>query len=602
MNSKQLKLIAGFFLFVLPLLLGPANSVHADEIRISARVDKNQLSLEDSVQLSITVHGIQNAPEPQLPELPNFIVRSRGTSSSTQFINGQMSVDVTNNYLLVPQNTGTFIIGPATLVLAGETYQTEPISLTVSPPDQTPKRDSSPAFVEISISNENPFVNEQIIYTFKLYRRVEARNFNLKMSYEEKDFRKEDLGDAKIVSRLINGVQYKVHELSAALFPIHSGQVEISPATLELDLIYRSSNSQRRNPFPGLFDDSFFGSRISSSHKILRSDPIRVNVRPLPEKGKSENFSNLVGKVQLSSTLGKKKLEVGDTTTLTVTVTGPGHVKELSLDLPKIEDTFKIYPDQPESKTYTKGNDLVGEKVFKFALVPLKSGEVTLPSIALPYFDPVTEKYQTATTSPVELTILPASDREMLNITESTLSNEKEAGNNIKILGEDILPIHTRLIDFKEGLRSDIMLYAVGLVIPPVLFLLFTGYVRYNLRLKNDTAFVRSRRAYKIANQKLKHLSSTPADANNPREFAKILSEIFREYIGNKLNLQGKAITSIEVERKLRERQFPEEQAISTRELLEKYESLQYAPNNFTKNDDLIDESRNLLNQLEKQA
>jgi len=582
------------------MLVGIASWAHAEEISISARVDKNQLSLEDSAQLSVTVHGVQNAPEPHLPELPDFKIRSGGTSSSTQIINGKMSVAVTYSYLLAPQNTGTFTIGPATLVLAGVTYRTEPITLTVSPPDQTSRKESSPAFVETSISNENPFVNEQVIYTFKLYRRVEARNFNLSMAYEEKDFRKEDLGDAKVVSRVINGVQYQVHELSVALIPIHSGHVEIPPATLELDLINRSKNSQRRNPFPGFFDDSIFGSRSSSAHKILRSNPLRVNVRPLPEKGKPKNFSNLVGKVNLSATLGKSKLEVGDTTTLTVTVTGPGLVKGLSLDLPEMEDAFKIYPDQPESRTISKENDLIGEKIFKFALVPLKSGQVTLPSITLPYFDPVKEAYQKAMTPPTTLTILPAGDKEKLNTTESTRSNENEAGNNIKILGEDILPIHTRLDDFEEEPLSDISLYTAGLVIPPVLFLLFTGYVRYNLRLKYDTAFVRNRKAYKVANQKLKHLSSSPE--NNSREFAKILSEIFREYIGNKLNLQGKAITSMEVERKLMERHFPKEQAISTRKLLEKYESLQYAPNNFTTSDDLIDESRDLLNQLEKQV
>lgn len=103
------------------MLVGIVSWAHAEEISISARVDKNQLSLEDSVQLSLTVHGVQNAPEPHLPELPNFKIRSGGTSSSTQIINGQMRVAVTHNYLLVPQNTGTFTLGPATLVLAGVT-------------------------------------------------------------------------------------------------------------------------------------------------------------------------------------------------------------------------------------------------------------------------------------------------------------------------------------------------------------------------------------------------------------------------------------------------------------------------------------------------
>ncbi|MFQ5444474.1 MAG: hypothetical protein ACE5EK_07650, partial [Nitrospinales bacterium] len=147
---------------------------------------------------------------------------------------------------------------------------------------------------------------------------------------------------------------------------------------------------------------------------------------------------------------------------------------------------------------------------------------------------------------------------------------------------------------------SDIFLYTAGLVVPPVLFLLFTGYLRYSLRLRYDIAFVRNRKAYKVANQKLKHLSISLEE--NPRKFGRKLSEIFREYIGNKLNLPGKAITSAEVERKLIDRQYPEEQAVSTRKLLEKYENLQYAPDNFNKNDDLINESRNLLNQLENQV
>ncbi|GJL78421.1 MAG: hypothetical protein NPINA01_14100 [Nitrospinaceae bacterium] len=605
MHPRLSKIISGLFLagVALAASVGLPNLAGADEIKISASVDKNQLSLEDSVRLSLTVQGVQNAPEPQLPELPDFQIRSAGTSSSTQIVNGTMNVSVTYNYLLIPHSTGTFTVGSASLELAGVTYRTEPITLTVAPAGQSAVKSESPAFIETSVSNDSPFVNEQLTYTFKLYRRMEAKNFNLIMAYEDEDFRKEDMGDAKTYSSLINGVQYQIHELSAALYPIHAGQVEIPPATLELDLINRPRNSRHRNPFPGFFDDSFFGSRASSVHKVLRSDPIPVTVRPLPEKGKPRDFSNLVGKLQLSSTLGKDKLQVGDTTTLTLTVTGPGNVKELSLALPEMEDAFKIYPDQPESRTLAKGNELVGEKVFKFALVPLKSGRLTLPSITIPYFDPVSETYQTATTSPRELTVLPGSGTEKLNLAESTLSTGNESGNNIKILGEDILPIHTRLSDFETQStdRSNLLPYTAGLMIPPVLFLMFTAYMRYNLRLRYDIAFVRNRKAYKVAQQKLKHLSSAPPE-NNPRNFGRELSEIFREYIGDKLNLPGKAITSSEVERKLIDRHYSEAQAVSTRKLLEKYENLQYAPGNLGKNEDLINESRDLLNQLEKQA
>ena len=59
-----------------------AGTALAEEIRLSATVDKNQLTLEDTVELSLTVHGANNPSVPNLPPLPNFRVRSAGTQSS----------------------------------------------------------------------------------------------------------------------------------------------------------------------------------------------------------------------------------------------------------------------------------------------------------------------------------------------------------------------------------------------------------------------------------------------------------------------------------------------------------------------------------------
>ena len=605
MKNSPLNLISWFFVGFLSLVLwaGLVTSAIAEEIGLAAQVDKNKISLEDTIQLSLIVNGVMNAPEPQLPPLPDFRIRSSSTSSSTQIINGKRSTSVTYNYQLVPLKIGSFIIEPAILKLAGVIYQSKPITITVSKPDPNAPTAQSPAYVKTFISNANPYVNEQVIYTFKLYRRIEARNLDLAMSYEDADFRKQDMGDAKTYSQTINGVQYKVHELSSALYPIHAGKVEIPPAVLELDLIQHARTSHGRNPFSSFFDDPFFGSRASWIHKTLRSKPVSIRVRPLPKEGRLENFSNIVGNLTISANIGKKELMVGDTTTLTVTVKGPGSIKDLSLSLPEIQDSFKIYPDQPESQLTVTNNTLNGKKVFKFALVPLKVGNKTLPAITLPYFDPVTKKYLSAKTNPIALNISPTADEEILNIAKSSQAKNHSTNNSVQILGEDILPIHTRLSDFEEKMPSgsNYYLFAYGIIIPPVLFFLFTAYARYNQRLKYDTAFVRNRKAFKLASQKLKHLSSSPE--SNPREFVKQLSEIFHEYIGNKLNLQGKAITSLEVERKLTDHHYPQEQAISTRALLEKYESLQYAPRNDSKNNDnLMDESLNLLNQLEKQA
>jgi len=592
-------LLAGLQLVLMTILASPSN---ANGIELTAQVDKNKISMEDSIQLSLTVNGVMSAPEPQLPPLPDFRIRSSATSSSTKIINEQKSVSVTYTYQLLPLKTGSFIIKTAMLELAGITYRSKPITISVSKNSHR-KKTTSLAYVETFISNANPYVNEQVIYTFRLYRRVEARNLDLRMSYEDRDFRKEEMGDAKAYSRTINGIQYRIHELSTALYPIHAGNVEISPAVLELNLLDRARDSPRRSPFSGFFDNRFFGSQASWIHKTIRSQTIPVQVRPLPKNGKPDNFSNLVGKLTLSAIIGKEELEVGDTTTLTVTVKGPGSVKNFSLSLPEMKDRFKVYPDQPESHLSVRENNLTGAKIFKFALVPLKAGSNTLPSITLPYFDPAKIKYSIAKTTPIALTILPSGDRENINLTESIPAQKFGTKKSIQITGEDILPIHTRPSDFEDNLvkGSKTILFLGSVIAPPALFLLFTAYTRYNQRLKHDTAFVRNRKAFKVAQQKLKFLSASPEPTS--RKYAKKLYEIFREYIGNKFNVQGKAITSQEVEHKLIDHHYTEDQAERTRTLLEKYESLQYAPTaDLTNKKDLIEESLELLNQLEKRT
>ena len=60
----------------------------SEEIRVSATVDRNDVTLEDLLQLSVSVHGVQNAPAPALPAMPDFRVQPTGTSVSTQVING----------------------------------------------------------------------------------------------------------------------------------------------------------------------------------------------------------------------------------------------------------------------------------------------------------------------------------------------------------------------------------------------------------------------------------------------------------------------------------------------------------------------------------
>ena len=568
-------------------------------IQLSASVDKNQLTIEDSIELSIKISGVRNPPIPKLPPLTDFKVRSTGTQSSTQIFNSDMQVSTTHKYLLTPKIEGNFIIGPVIMNLSGSNYQSDPIMVTINKANPIKPNENRSVYTETSVSKKTPYINEQVVYTFKLFRKTEARNLNLSMPYDESFFRKENLGKAKRYSRVINGIAYDVDEVSIALFPIKIGESTIPPSIMELDLIHRTQTNRRRDPFARFFNDPFFGGVTQNKHKILSTKSIKLNTQPLPKKGKPNGFKNFVGQFSITATVGKESFDAGDTTTLTITVSGIGNVMDVSLTNLNLGDQFKIYPDQPIFTKSIHGNQIGGEKIFKFALVPFTTGRQTISSISLNYFDPDKKKYNTISTNPISLTIKPGTGTENLNLVQSGVAPTHQNGSTVSILARDILPIHTRVEDFKSVTfdKNQRIMYMTGILIPILIYLIAAGYIRYNHKMNEDKSYSRRQVAHRKAMKKLDQLSVSNPES---KDFVRKLSQIIREYIGDKLNLQGTAFTSKEVGEKLNKNTFADDKIFAIKKLLEKFESMQYMPVVADKDHRLIDETAELLINLEK--
>ena len=584
------KIKALVFLF---LVLNPVSQIFAQNISVTATVDKNSLTLEDVLQLSIVIKGTQNTPPPELPSLPDFRVVSAGTSSSTQYINTQRSVSITHNYQLAPMNTGTFVIGPARVRANGKTFSTQPITIAVQKPSGQKTTGNKNAFVVTTLSSKKAYIGEQLVYTFLLFHRIDAKNLNLSLPFDKTRFHKEELGEPKSFIKVVNGIQYHVQELSLALFPLEKGLHEIPASAIELDLLHPMRTRSSRDPF-----GQFFGQRARAEHKILRSEPLSIEVLSLPD-GAPQGFANIIGHVNISAELGKKNLEVGGTTTLTVTVAGKGNVRDITFDEPDLKGYFKIYPDKPEFHQTVRNNQIEGKKVFKFALVPLEAGNRTLPKFSLPFFDPGKAQYSVAQTQPLSLNIKPSTTKEELNLVQSRQQNAPASKPEIEILGRDIFPIYTELDKFQNVRSHSPAFLATGFGSPVFLFIISAFLIKRQKRMKYDVAFYRHRNAYKNANQRLKKMSG-PSDSSDPKEFGRELSEILREYVGNKLNRQGKAITAEEVETRLKEANY--ESAEATRELLEKCETLQFAPTTRGNTKELLSRAEDLIKLLEKQS
>jgi len=168
-----------------------ASAAYAATTAITATVDKNEASLDDYIVLKVAVEGTR--AEPSMPDLSAFKFQSRGTSSQMTIINGSMSSKLEYTYILYPQKPGTFIVGPFTLDDGGKKVQSAPLTITISQ-SEPQQKDTGEVFVTASVDNENPYLNEQIIYTFQFCRRVKVASANLAEQPSFDGFLVESLG------------------------------------------------------------------------------------------------------------------------------------------------------------------------------------------------------------------------------------------------------------------------------------------------------------------------------------------------------------------------------------------------------------------------
>ena len=89
-----------------------------------AVVDRNQVTVGESVALQVTIEGGQG--EVDLSGLAEFKTVSRGTSSNFQMINGRTSRQLIHDFTLVPLKAGNLTIPAIPVTIDGKTHYTSP--------------------------------------------------------------------------------------------------------------------------------------------------------------------------------------------------------------------------------------------------------------------------------------------------------------------------------------------------------------------------------------------------------------------------------------------------------------------------------------------
>jgi hypothetical protein len=381
--SRHLRALAGLFaLWLLPLL------AHAT---VQASLDRSTAHLGETVTLNL--HS-NTAPidAPDLSALSqDFQVLGKSSGTTASFVNGQRTIDYSYGVALRPLHEGTLRIPPITV----GNEQTQPLTLEVTAASQASADVHGPVYVEASIDPLHPYVGQQVSLSVKLYYTANLANATLNDPAID-GAQVNRLGNDTDYQAQRNGRTYNVIERRYAVVPQRAGELTVAPILFQGDLL------DPNDP------DSFLGM---GSPVQAQSRPLTFQVQAPPSNWGQAAW---LPARQLTLSLdglpdASTPVRVGQPFNLTLTMEATGLSFETlpPLTLPTL-DGATAYPDKPVTGNRVDGGWIVGRREHRFAIVPGRAGELTVPAITVHWWNVVADRAETATIPAHRITVQPA--------------------------------------------------------------------------------------------------------------------------------------------------------------------------------------------------
>lgn len=494
-RERILSLLA---LVLLPLL------TWAQEIQVSAKVDREQADVGSAVTLTLTIVNPPRGTSLDPPALGSLaIVNGPVDANRGHIANGRRGSVFTRTWVLTATKAGTYTIGPATVSVGNASITTDPITLTFVRGQDSPAAGSALEQAQqrnpdllcvLSLNKSKAFVGEQLIATYTLYSRYGNLSSAQTGTTKANGFWVEEveLGQVNFepAPRAVNGLQYRVAVIrKQLLIPQRSGKLKIDP----VELAYRV------NP-------SFFSQGAVVE---IRTNGVELQVNE-PPASKPADYIGAVGELQLNSGFKTHTVMVNEPVDLSLRFSGKANLRLIDapqLDLPV---GFETYDPKIVDRITVSASGMNGSREFQYLLIPRHAGEHEIPALTFSYLDPATGAYHTLSTGPLRIT---AKDDP-----NAPAGSSAPRQHDVKQLADDIRYIRTG--DLGLHVEHAPLVYRwpfwTGLALPvlALIGLLFVHRARQQ-RLA-DTSGMRRNNAKRVAERYLKDAAT--ALRNNERE------------------------------------------------------------------------------------
>jgi hypothetical protein len=357
----------------------------------------------EAVEISVAVSAPGRAvPNILVPSLSPFdVLRSSAGPHISYDSRGSGSTTSEYHYLLTTDRVGAFTIPSFEARLGGSVARSRPIDIAVHAPT---RRGMIPTVIARSRVDtsldvnfraltlpETVFVGQQANYEVAVFLNSVVRDrLRRNPTFFPPDMQSMLAYDMPVLinppRRQVGSGCFDALVYQRALFPLMPGRFAIPPAQLVYSLPLSAS----------------FFSR-EETHELQTDSTIIVAVEP-PMTGRPADYNGAVGSLRVSAKLDTNATRVGDPLVLTVKVSGSGNVKLFPRPSVGIAWGALVKGDE-RVRVDTAARRIGGTKEFDWVLTPKIAGELDVPPIRYPYFNPESRRYEVTATNPTHVRI-----------------------------------------------------------------------------------------------------------------------------------------------------------------------------------------------------
>ena len=510
---------------------------------------------------------------------------SKSSSYSSQWVNGVSSSSSSEEYTMVyrADQAGKYTVGSATVSVGGKQYSTKPFTIEILPPDRSAQQgnnrgsqsvqidnantqtagkqvSSKDLFVRIILSKSNVYEQEAVVCTIKLYTKYQISQFiaNIQPSYN--GFLIEELPVSPNLNEIehVNGENYMVAELKKCiLFPQQSGKLTITSGTYDVTVV---QYEQFRTPF------GIMRQPVEKQLQV-KSNTSSVNILPLPEP-KPASFNGAVGNFTVSTEIKPQVLKTYEAATYSYIIRGSGNIKYLKSPTIGFPSQFDVYDPQNNINAKPSGSTVSGTVTIDYTFIPQFVGKYEIPGTEFTYFNPATRKYETLTTQKYDLTVAKGS---------GAASQAPKGG--IEQKNRDILHIKTGDLHLKQehSYAVEGFGYWLWYIVPLLLLAAVLFYYRKALKARSDMQLMRTKRANKVAQKRLRAAKQWMRAGDKNKFYAEVLTALWG-YLSDKIQIPVSELNKENISAELTNYGATDEVIEAVIEVLNNCEFAQYAP------------------------